>query len=86
MTLNCPQYGHMHNRIDHVHAHAPEQITAELKLAGFTIEKSFFIYASFDNSLLGTMKWKLVDYGRRLLKFGQPIPLNIVVVARKSAN
>lgn len=85
MTLNCPQCGHMHNRMGHVRAYTPELITAELQLAGFTVEKSFFIYASFDNSLLGKMKRHLVDFGRRLLKLGQTIPLNIVVVARKSA-
>lgn len=86
MTLNCPQCGHMHNRMGHVRAYTPELIIAELKLAGFAVEKSFFIYASFDNSLPGTMKRKLVDLGRRLLKLGQTVPLNIVVVARKRAD
>ena len=85
MTLDCPHCGHMHNRMGHVRAYTPELITAELKLAGFTVEKTFFIYASFDNSLSGKMKLKLVDFGRRLLKLGQTIPLNVVVVARKSA-
>ncbi|MFO0252522.1 MAG: hypothetical protein ACK52V_00240, partial [Betaproteobacteria bacterium] len=59
-------------------------IRAELQLAGFIIEKSFFIYASFENSLTGTIKRKLVDFGRRLLNLGQTVPLNVVVVARKA--
>jgi len=84
MTLSCPQCGHMHNRMGHVRAYTPELICAELQLAGFVVEKSFFIYASFDNSLAGTLKRKLVDLGRRLLNLGQTVPLNVVVVARKS--
>lgn len=84
MTLSCPQCGHMHNRMGHVRAHTPELIRAELQLAGFVVEKSFFIYSSFDNSLAGTFKRKLVDLGRRLLNLGQTMPLNIVLVARKA--
>jgi 2-polyprenyl-3-methyl-5-hydroxy-6-metoxy-1,4-benzoquinol methylase len=84
MTLHCPQCGHMHNRMGHVRAYTPELIRAELQLAGFIIEKSFFIYASFENSLTGTIKRKLVDFGRRLLNLGQTVPLNVVVVARKA--
>lgn len=83
MTLNCPQCGHMHNRMGHVRAYTPELIAAELKLAGFAVEKSFFIYASFDNSFSGTLKRRLVDLGRRLFNLGKTMPLNIVVVARK---
>lgn len=84
MTLNCPQCGHMHNRMGHVRAYTPELIRAELQLAGFIVEKSYFIYASFENSLAGTIKRKLVDMGRKLLNMGQTMPLNIVVVARKA--
>lgn len=84
MTLQCPQCGHMHNRMGHVRAYNPELICAELRLAGFVVEKSFFIYASFDNGFAGTLKRKLVDLGRRLLNMGQTLPLNIVVVARKA--
>jgi SAM-dependent methyltransferase len=83
MTLNCPQCGHMHNRMGHVRAYTPELIAAELKLAGFAVEKSFFIYASFDNSFAGTLKRQLVDLGRQLFKLGKTMPLNIVIVARK---
>lgn len=83
MTLNCPQCGHMHNRMGHVRAYTPELIAAELKLGGFAVEKSFFIYASFDNSFAGSMKRRLVDLGRRLFKLGKTMPLNIVIVARK---
>lgn len=84
MTLNCPQCGHMHNRMGHVRAYTPELIRGELQLAGFAIEKSFFIYASFENSFAGFLKRKLVDLGRRLLNLGQTVPLNVVVVARKT--
>ncbi len=83
MTLNCPQCGHMHNRMGHVRAYTPELISAELKLAGFAVEKSFFIYASFENSFIGALKRRLVDFGRRLFKLGKTMPLNIVIVARK---
>jgi 2-polyprenyl-3-methyl-5-hydroxy-6-metoxy-1,4-benzoquinol methylase len=84
MTLHCPQCGHMHNRMGHVRAYTPELICAELQLAGFIVEKSYFIFASFENSLAGTIKRKLVDMGRKLLSMGQTMPLNIVVVARKA--
>lgn len=83
MTLRCPECGHLHNRMGHVRAYTPELITAELKLAGFAVEKSFFIYANFDNSFAGTLKRRLVDLGRRLFNLGKTMPLNIVIVARK---
>lgn len=83
MTLSCPQCGHMHNRMGHVRAYTPELIAAELKLAGFAVEKSFFIYASFDNTFAGTIKRRLVDLGRHLFNLGKTVPLNIVIVARK---
>lgn len=84
MTLNCLQCGLMHNRMGRVRAYTPELIRAELQLAGFAIEKSFFIYASFENSFVGYLKRKLVYLGLRLLNLGQTMPLNVVVVARET--
>ncbi|MEQ1772382.1 MAG: class I SAM-dependent methyltransferase [Burkholderiales bacterium] len=86
MTLRCPQCGHMHNRMGHVRAYTPELIDAELTLAGFDVEKSFFIYANFDNSISGQIKRRIVDLGRRWLNLGKTIPLNVVVVARNRSN
>lgn len=86
MTLRCPHCGHMHNRMGHVRAYTPELIAAELKLAGFNVCDSFFIYASFGNSPAGWIKRRIVDLGRYLLKLGKTSPLNVVVVARNSAD
>ena len=83
MTLRCPHCGHMHNRMGHVRAYTPELIAAELKLAGFDVCESFFIYASFENSITGWVKRRIVDLGRYLLNLGKTTPLNVVVVARK---
>ena len=83
MTLRCPSCGHFHNRMGHVRAYSPELIKAELRLAGFEVLESFFIYANFKNSIAGDIKRWIVDIGRRLLGFGKTMPLNVVVVARK---
>lgn len=83
MTLRCPHCGHLHNRMGHVRAYTPALITAELQLAGFEVQDSFFIYASFENSVAGWIKRRLVDVGRALLHMGKTTPLNIVIVARK---
>lgn len=83
MTLRCPHCGHLHNRMGHVRAYTRALITAELQLAGFEVQDSFFIYASFENSVAGWIKRRLVDLGRALLHMGKTTPLNIVIVARK---
>ena len=86
MTLRCPHCGHLHNRMGHVRSYTPELITAELKLAGFEVSESFFIYASFENSLSGKVKRKIVDIGRHLFRLGKTMPLNLVLVARKTGD
>ena len=57
---------------------------AELKLAGFEVSEAFLIYASFENSLSGKVKRKIVDIGRHLFRLGKTMPLNLVLVARKT--
>lgn len=84
-TLRCPHCNHLHNRMGHVRAYTPELIAAELKIAGLTVTESFFIYANFENSFMGGLKRRIVDLGRYLFKLGKTMPLNVVVVARKTA-
>lgn len=81
-TLRCPHCGHMHSRMGHVRAYTPELISAELALAGFEVKESFLLYSSFEHTFAGWMKRVAVDFGRRLLKLGQTVPLGMVVVAR----
>lgn len=84
-TLRCPHCSRLHNRMGHVRAYTPELIAAELTLAGFTVDETFFIYANFDDSILGRLKRYAVDLGRYLLNLGTTLPLNVVMVARKKA-
>lgn len=84
MTLRCPSCGHMHNRVGHVRSYSPELIRAELSLSGFETLESFFIYASFDHDVRGRLKRAVVDIGRSLLRMGRTMPLNIVVLARRT--
>lgn len=84
MTLKCPNCGQLHNRMGHVRAYTPELIKSELVLAGFRIERSFYIYASFERSFAGSIKRLIVDAGRHLFNLGKTLPLNIVLLARKT--
>lgn len=84
MTLRCPECGHLHNRMGHVRSYSPELIKSELKLAGFDIAATSFVYAFFGNDARGTLKRIIADFGRRALGVGGIRPLNVVVAASTS--
>lgn len=85
MTLRCPNCGDWHNRMGHVRCYTPELLLAELRAAGFFIIATELIYAHFSSSVIGYIKRKTADLGRKAIGMGISKPLNIIVVASKKA-
>ncbi len=84
ITLQCPGCKKLHNRMGHVRSYTPELIQSELKLAGFKVIKSIYIYSHFDNNFFGILKRTIVKMGLSILRLNNIKPLNIIVFAKVS--
>lgn len=84
ITLQCPGCKKLHNRMGHVRSYTPELIQSELKLAGFEVIKTIFIYSHFENSFFGILKRVIVNLGLGILRLRNIKPLNIIVFAKLS--
>ena len=84
ITLQCPGCKKLHNRMGHVRSYTPELIKAELRLAGFKIVKTSYIYTHFENNFYGILKRTIVKMGLSILRLNNIKPLNIIVFAKVS--